>query len=190
MGKITNQNKGAIGEYIVLSRLLLLGYDAAIANFTVNNVNGYDIFCRNNDTGMIKTIQVKTTTEGVFHVGMSHAPFFNSEDKVDMMQGRRFVERKIDSSWIFVDVLGTDLHPDFRFFILSRKQIIDLILASEEWYLTGYQRNRPLSKNGNILIPCSWLEGKGVTASSKHVEFVNPLASAQLEDEWNNIWKD
>ena len=48
MKNISNQNKGAIGEYIVLSRLLLLGHDAAIANFTVNNVNGYDIFCRNN----------------------------------------------------------------------------------------------------------------------------------------------
>ena len=190
MKNISNQNKGAIGEYIVLSRLLLLGHDAAIANFTVNNVNGYDIFCRNNKIGMIRTIQVKTTTGGAFHVGMSHAPFFDKEGKVDMAQGRRFVESKIDSPWIFVDVSGTELQPVFRFFILSRKQIIDLILASEEWYLTGYQRNKHLSKNGNILIPHPWLEGVGVKASSKHIEFVNPLASVQLEDEWDNVWKD
>lgn len=78
---------------------------------------------------------------------------------------------------------------NFAFF-LSRRQVMDLILASEEWYLTGYRRDKPISKNGNILIPLPWLEGAGVKASSKHVEFVNPLASVHLEDEWNNIWKD
>lgn len=119
MKKVTNQNKGAIGEYMVLARLLLLGYDAAIANFTINNVKGYDIFCRNNDTGMIRTIQVKTTTEGAFHVGMSHALFFDDRGRVDMMRGRKLVEDKIDSPWIFVNVAGTEFQPQFRFFSLS-----------------------------------------------------------------------
>ena len=44
MFNLNNQNKAALGEAMVLARLLLLGYDATITNFTVKNSKSFDIF--------------------------------------------------------------------------------------------------------------------------------------------------
>lgn len=189
MFELNNQNKAAIGESLVLAHLLLLGYDAAITNFTVKNSKSFDIFCRE-DKGNIVPIQVKTSSCQSFHIGMTHASFLDKNGKVDMINGRKAVEEKVICPWVFVDISGTPKDPKFRFFILSRKQIIDIICSSEEWYLTGFpNRKKILSLKGTVNIPLPWLEGKGVKANKNHIAWINPLQNEATENEWNNIWK-
>lgn len=60
MANINRNNLGAIGEHQVLSRLLLLGYQAAITNMSVDNMENIDIFCRDSQN-RYAAIQVKTT---------------------------------------------------------------------------------------------------------------------------------
>ena len=43
---INNNALGAVGEHQTLSRLLLLGYQAAITNLSVKNDESADILCR------------------------------------------------------------------------------------------------------------------------------------------------
>ena len=189
MFNLNNQNKAAIGEAMVLARLLLLGYYATITNFTVKNSKSFDIFCRDDNSGKMVPVQVKTSTCQSFHVGMTHAPFFDSNGKVNISNGRKAVEEKVICPWIFVDITGTPKDPEFRFFILSRQQVIDIICSSEEWYLTGFpNRKKSLALNGTINIPLSWLEGEGVKANRNHIEWINPLSKIHMEDNWNNIW--
>lgn len=141
MSKIENNALGAVGEHQALSRLLLFGYQAAITNLSIENAANTDILCRNAD-GRFAAIQVKTTRKDSFLIGISHSKFYDQDGNVDMAKGRKFLETKIVGPWVMVHVGGSEECPTFKFFVLSRTQIIDLIYSNEEWYLTGYNLSK------------------------------------------------
>lgn len=68
MSKIENNALGAVGEHQTLSRLLLMGYQAAITNLSIENATNTDILCRD-DKGRFAAIQVKTTCKNSFLTG-------------------------------------------------------------------------------------------------------------------------
>lgn len=189
MAYINKNNLGAIGEHQVLSRLLLLGYQAAITNMSVDNMENIDVFCRNSEN-CYASIQVKTTAANDINVGISHRKFFDDNGNIDLSAGLKYLESKIVGPWVMVQVSGTPTNPDFKFFVLSRKQVIEIIYDSEKWYLTDFNRKKPLSGNGGIYIPIPWLYGNGVPANANHKEWINPFSGHSFENQWQNLWAD
>lgn len=188
---INRSNKGAIGEHLVTARLLLQGYDVAIANFTVKNSKAFDLFCHNEKTGQSTTIQVKTALNGSFYTGLTHKDFLNNGN-VDMAYAQKQVEKHIQCPWVFVEINETKNYPDIQYFVLSPSQLVRLIVNTEEWYLTGYNNRKiSLSENGTINIPTKWLTGNPILEEAKasHKELPNPLFGYKIKDEWENIWK-
>lgn len=189
MTKIENNALGAVGEHQTLSRLLLLGYQAAITNLSVENAANTDILCRD-DKGRFAAIQVKTTAKDSFFTGIHHREFYDASGNIDMAKGRKFLESKIVGPWVMVQKSGPDNLPSFKFFVLSRSQMIELIYSNEEWYLKGFNRTRLPQSSGSINIYAVWLLGKGIPANSNHIEWVNPLANDIFEDAWHHLWID
>lgn len=182
---------GAIGEHQTLSRLLLLRYSAAITNLSVENAESTDILCRD-FKGRFCAIQVKTTTKDNWITGISHKEFFDDYGQIDLVKGRKFLENKIVGPWVFVHVGGSSVFPEFNFFVLSRSEVIELIFSNEKWYLTGYNRKKPLKGSGPICLYADWFRGKGVQANRNHIEWVNPFNSTdyKFEEAWHNLWID
>lgn len=186
----TTQAKGAIGEMQVAIRLLLLGHDVANTNFTVKNTAYYDLLCIKEGEGQAYPLQVKTTFSNSFRVGMTHGDFIDTNGAFDEVKGRKRAEEKVQCSWAFVECNGTPSNPEFRVFILTRKQVIDLIVASEYWYLTDCGRYLPHVKpSGDVGLISIWLEGKSGKATKLHTTiFPNPLNGVSQQDKWDNIW--
>lgn len=182
---------GAIGEHQTLSRLLLLRYSAAITNLSVENAESTDILCRDSK-GRFCAIQVKTTTKDNWITGISHKEFFDDNGQIDLVKGRKFLENKIVGPWVFVHVGGSSVFPEFNFFVLSRSEVIELIFSNEKWYLTGYNRKKPLKGSGPICLYADWFRGKGVQANRNHIEWVNPFNSTdyKFEEARHNLWID
>ena len=189
MANINKNNLGAIGEHQVLSRLLLLGYQAAITNMSVDNMENIDIFCRDSQN-RYAAIQVKTTLANEINVGIAHRKFFDDNGNIDLIAGLKYLESKIVGPWVMVQVSGAETDPLFKFFIMSRKQVIEMIYDSERWYLTDFNRKNPLNGNGGIYLPIPWLYGNGVTANNNHKEWINPFNGHSFENQWQNLWLD
>lgn len=181
---------GAIGEHQVLSRLLLLGHRAAITNLSVENTESTDILCRD-DKGRLCAIQVKTTAQNNWKTGISHKEFYDANGNIDVTKGREYLERKIIGPWVFVQVDSQREYPTFKFFVLSRSKVIELIYSNEEWYITGFNRDKPL-KPGPICLYVAWFYGHGIAANRNHIEWVNPFSSSEckFEEAWDNLWID
>ncbi len=187
MGTITKINLGAVGEHQVISRLLLMGYHAAILNMAVNNFKNVDIFCEN-DNNQHAAIQVKTTRSNSFNLGITHKEFFDVNGNVDLAKGLKYLEKKIVGPWVFVQLIGTDEDPQFKFFILSREQMIKMTYDSEKWYLTAFEREHQLKETGGIFLSVSWLHGEGMAANTKRPGWLNPFSGIDFEEEWPNLW--
>lgn len=184
------QTKGAIGEMYLTVKLLLLGHDVTNTNFTVKNTAYYDLLCRRNGEGQAYPLQVKTTFSGSFRVGMCHGDFIDENGNFNENKGRQLVSERIQCAWAFVECNGSELNPEFRVFILNRQQVIDLIIASEYWYLTDWGDHEPyVKKTGDVGLLPIWLEGKSGKATTKHKTiFPNPLKGESQENKWDNIW--
>jgi hypothetical protein len=189
MANINKRNLGAVGEFQVLSRLLLLGYQAAITNMTVYNMENIDIFCRNSKN-CFAAIQVKTTKTNSINVGITHSKFLDNNGNTDLAAGLSYLESKIVGPWVMVQVRGSEDNPIFKFFIMSRKQVINMICDSERWYLSDFNRKKPLNGSGGIYLSIPWLYGNGVQANSNHKEWMNPFAGNSFENQWQNLWID
>ncbi len=189
--KLHRQTKGVVGEIYLTMRLLLLGHDVANTNFTVKNTANYDLLCRKNGEGKAYPLQVKTTFSDAWRVGMTHADFITN-GKFDEVKGRKNTEAKVQCSWAFLLVDGNELKPDITIFILTRQQVIDLIVTSEYWYLTDNGRIDPnVSEKGDVGLTKTWIMGDAGKSTGKHNNvYQNPLAGITLVDNWDNIWKD
>lgn len=191
MTKLSTNVLGAIGEHQTLSRLLYLGHNAAITNLSVENTKSTDILCRD-DKGRYCAIQVKTTAEDIWKTGIYHKDFYDDKGQIDLTKGRKFLENNIVGPWVFVQAGGSPVYPTFKFFILSRSEVIDMLYSNEEWYLTGFNRKTPPKGNGIICLYEAWFHGLGIPANRNHIEWVNPFSGPQyqFENAWHNLWID
>ena len=179
MKNLSKQDLGKCGEFEVLSRLTLQGIDACIPNMTKNNFKFVDIFCQNPLNGKPVGVQVKTTTKTSFPAGLTIG---------DIKRGNW--HSKITGPWVFVHVTGTVIEPSFRFFILSRAEMIKMVEVTHDWYINRWNRNKPLSDNGVVCIQLTWLEKKDEKEKANvHPACVIPLAESS-ENKWEKLWED
>ncbi|MCA0154520.1 hypothetical protein [Winogradskyella vincentii] len=148
-----NLNKhliGLTGEYFVAGMMSLKGW---VASLTLKNYPSVDIFGLNPETDKTVNIQVKTTRKHTsFNIGLRH-------------DQRNIIRDKILCPFVFVHI---DKNDHVRYFILSRKEFIDLIEKTDDAYFNK-PRTKPIKPNYPIAIKVTDLQ--------------------IFEDKWDNIWK-
>ena len=176
---------GAIGENEVVSKLMQLGWDAFNANCSLKNYKSIDVVCLKPIDGQWKPdvafVQVKTSVEHNITTGFT----------IGASLEREVLEQNVKGPYVFV-YIDTSNSADWKFhyFILSRKQFIDLLYASNYWYFNDWYREKEISKKSPAGLKVEWLMGGGEDEDSKHKAFHNPLNGVSCEDCWENIWKD
>ena len=205
MEKKTNQSEkarmGAIGENLVVTKLMEQGWDAFNANCTIKNFKTIDIVCIDGNSTDPKSpwkpnialVQVKTSVQSNIPAGFTMAQCLDKE----------YLEKNVMGPYVFVSARKKDENNyDFSYYILSRRMFIELIHAAHKYAIYDYNReikeetiNDPDYINGvKVTAPAGlylrWMEGKSDKANKLHGEFKNPLEGINCKDAWENIWKD
>ena len=201
MGNASQEAKmrlGAIGENNVVLKLMEHGWDAFNANCTIKNYKSVDIVCVNGDKKSIDKpwqpetafIQVKTSFQTNIPAGFT----------IGQCLDKAYLQKNVMGPYVFVHVRQlSDMQFDYRYFIISRENLIELLHQAHVYYVYGYHRDKKegsdvdLRKNGVLLnspagLYVRWLEGKSDVATKKHIAFVNPLNGVTTEGKWENIW--
>ena len=171
------QRLAAIGENMVVVRLLQAGIDAINANYIHTNYARVDILCPT-DTGFIQ-VQVKTSDE--------KNPNFPTGLTIGQAQDRSAIEKAVIGPWVFVHTEGKGQQMSFEFFVLSRKETIDLIYESNRWYVEDYYRTTGIKKTSPVGVKLSWIKGEGEGQTARRKAFISPIRPGTTKDAWNKI---
>lgn len=166
--QIERLNTGLAGEYLVAGIMHQKGW---IASLTLKNYPGVDIFGLNNDSGLEQkaNIQVKTTRDNTFWVGLKHSEISQIKDI-------------ISGPYVFVHLpkegaeskLITTNVADAEFYVLSREQVINLIVSSDNAYQEK-DRDKPLKDDYSIAL--------------LYKRDLLPREN-EFKDRWENLWKE
>ncbi len=174
---------GAIGENNVVSKIMEHGWDAFNANVTIKNYKSIDLMCVKKDKQswkpMVSFVQVKTSTQKNIPIG------FTIEDCLNDT-----LEKNVMGPYVFVYADNSKQPWSFRYFILSRKQFIELARQAHEYYVKGYLREKELNLKAPAGLNLRWLEGLSDEATTRHIAFNNPLQGVSCENKWENIWDE
>jgi hypothetical protein len=147
--KLSKHLIGLTGEYLVAGMMSLKGW---VASLTLKNYPSVDIFGLDPETDQTINIQVKTTKDKKdYQVGLKHSQ-------------RLIIKEKITCPFVFVHI---DKLDNVRYFILSRKELIDLIEFTDDLYY-----NKPRKKALKDYPISIW---------------VKDLLT--FEDNWKSLWK-
>lgn len=114
---------GLTGEYLVAGMMSLKGW---VASLTLKNYPSVDIFGLNPLTNTTINIQVKTTrNQTSYQIGLRH-------------DQRNIILNKILCPYIFVHI---DKLDNVTYYILSKKEIIDLIESTDDLYFNKIRVN-------------------------------------------------
>lgn len=189
--KLTRQMKCAIGEQLVCARLIAHGWPTVNVNSTIDNFKGIDLLCQhglepNNypENERFAGIQVKTSFQGVkssISIGM------NCKQAVDL----EYLNKNITGPWVFVHVKDTE-SLDVDYYILTKKQMIDLVSGLHQWYLYGWER-RPCKEsleNAMAGISINHIQGHKDVSRFSDTCFDNPMIKDSTLNNWDNIWAE
>ena len=169
--KLTNKQKGVIGETAVVLELLKRGFDVININNSYLNYKNADLICMNPNNGKSVMVQVKTGTTQNIHTG------FTSDVKGSIPK----LEEKIIGPWVFV-YMPDDKMSNMEFYILTREEVIELISSSNKWYATEYDRD--LKKKYPVGVYVDWLKGGLTTATKLHPEYKSTLRQTSKGNWW------
>ena len=193
MGKMKKKNNhpgkarlGSIGENLAVAMLMQQGWDAFNANCTIKNYKSIDIVCLNSDLKesdelwwkpKTSLIQVKTSVQTNIPAG------FSIEESLD----KEYLEKMVKGPYIFISAKQKTVGYDFRFFILSRNQFIELLYRAHVFYDQLHNGQEVKSAPSGLSI--SWLEGNPLFSPRVQTDFGNPIKET-CEDKWENIWEE
>lgn len=178
----------AIGENLVVATLMQQGWDAFNANCTIKNYKSIDIVCLNADLKesdelwwkpRTSLVQVKTSVQNNIPAGFSIQEALN----------RDYLQQMVKGPYVFVSAKLIDNNYSFRFFVISRKQFIDLLYKAQNYYVNVLHKGNDIELSAPACISISWLEGETDFSSRNKVPFGNPL-NESCEGIWDNIWED
>ncbi len=179
---------GAIGENLVVAKLMQKGWDAFNANCTIKNYKSIDIVCLNSDLNeneelwwkpKTSLVQVKTSVQTNIPAGFCIEEALNKD----------YLQKMVKGPYVFVSAKPNDSGYTFRYFIISRKQFINLLYLAHQYYVKVQHQGDKIQLSAPACISISWLEGKPDFSTRNHANFGNPLLES-CEDNWNNIWED
>lgn len=173
---------GAIGEEAVIIQLLRHKWDAFNANATLANYKSVDVvglrYLKEKAKPQVTLIQVKSMSE---KSDLNYPTGFSLKEATD----KQLLSDKIVGPYVFVKVKeeGCD------FYIVPRSQIIELIYISNKFYIDKIKEDKK-TLTGPACVRLLWIEGNDRWASSKNMQFGNPIPIGSTKDQWENIWKD
>ena len=179
---------GAIGENLVVAKLMQQGWDAFNANCTIKNYKSIDIVCLNSDLKesnelwwkpKTSLVQVKTSVQNNIPAG------FSIQEALD----KNYLQKMVKGPYVFVSAKLINDNYSFRFFVISRKQFVDLLFEAHNYYVNVLHQDDNIALSAPACISISWLEGKPDFSSRNKVHFGNPITES-CEDIWDNIWED
>jgi Holliday junction resolvase-like predicted endonuclease len=177
---------GAIGENLVVAKLMQQGWDAFNANCTIKNYKSIDIVCLNSELKesdelwwkpKTSLVQVKTSVQTNIPTG------FTIEESLD----KDYLEKMVKGPYVFVFAKQQEGGFNFRYFVLSRRQFIRLLHTSHVFY--DKKHNGQEVKTAPAGLSVSWLEGKPEFSPRVPIDFGNPIKET-CEDQWENIWME
>ncbi|MBO7101733.1 MAG: hypothetical protein J6V98_06910 [Bacteroidales bacterium] len=180
-----NRNRsGIIGETAVLLKLLEQGFDAINLNSGIINYEGADLVCINPLNGKMCQIQVKTCGTNLknplFPTGFTSDKYgtFNKDPR-----------KEIKGPWVFVHTHGSCVE-DYTYYILTKKEVTDLIIESNYWYTNIYNHKKELcDRNYPVCLYLSWITGTDYDENAKdYHSFKSKINRNPIE--WNVIWED
>ena len=180
---------GAIGENQVVSKLLQEGWDAFNANCTIKNYKSIDIVCLNSDLKeseelwwkpKCSLVQVKTSVEKNIPTGFT----------IGQCLDKNILESMVKGPYVFVYAQLVNDEYTFHYYIISRRQFIDLLYESHQWYKYLWNREKDIKDSSPACLSTKWLSGVGEHETDKNEKFINPLQGVSTENCWDNIWKD
>ena len=175
--KLTNKQKGELGEILVSMELINRGLDVVNINTVYRNYKNADLICMNANNGKSVMIQVKTGTTHNILTG------FTSEFDGTIQK----LEESIIGPWVFV-YMPDDKMSNMEFYILTREEVIELISSSNKWYVTEW--NRELKSKPIIGIEVDWLKGESSKASKENAKKQHPEYKSTLhQSSKDNWWK-
>lgn len=163
MSDIRKEFKGNVGLFLVCAEL---SKKNLIAMPTSRNTKGYDVIVLNPKTNKSVGLQVKCTDRKEFPIMSTY--WRDYEQKI---------EEKILSDFVFVDIS----HPEkANYFILSKREVKDVLKSSIEKYLHRYQQKRNLT--------LQQLFEKEIAEKKKRNLWVIGLnAIEEFKDKWETI---
>lgn len=181
---------GAIGENLVVVKLMEQGWDAFNANCSIKNYKSIDIICLNSDAieshekewkPATSLIQVKTSYGNNIPVG------FTLNEACD----KDFLWKMVKGPYVFVYVSKDKItnKNTYRYFILSRSMVVELIYIAHNYYVNVFHKNEKLVMSAPAGFNISWLEGKPEFSPKNKTHFGNPIMKS-CENEWKNIWEE
>ena len=171
--KLTNKQKGELGEILVSMKLMNMGLDVVNINTVYRNYKNADLICMNSNNGKSVMIQVKS--------GTTHNILTGYISEVDGTIPN--LETSVIGPWVFV-YMPDDKMSNMEFYILTREEVIELISSSNKWYATEYYRE--LKKKYPVGIEIEWLKGKSSKATKLHPEYKSTLHQPS-KDNWYKI---
>ena len=148
---------GAIGENMVVAKLMQQGWDAFNANCTIKNYKSIDIVCLNADLKesdelwwkpRTSLVQVKTSVQSNIPTG------FSIKEALD----KDYLQQMVKGPYVFVSAKLNDNNYTFRFFVISRKQFIDLLYKAQNYYVNVLHKGNNIELSAPACISISWLE--------------------------------
>lgn len=175
--KLTNKQKGEIGETLVSMKLINMGWDVVNINTVYRNYKNADLICMNANNGRSVMIQVKAGTTDNILTG------FISELDGSIPN----LETSVIGPWVFV-YMPDDKLSNIEFYILTKEELIKLISSSNKWYVTEW--NRKLTSKPRVGVEVDWLKGESSKASKENAKKQHPEYKSTLhQSSKDNWWK-
>ena len=143
-----------LGETAVLLKLTELGWDAFNLNSENPNYKEVDIACIHPKTHKTVLVQVKTSagSEPSFGTG------FVSDTDGNIL-GKK-LDEEIIGPWVFVHIVFEDGTIKYRFYVLTKNEVKELIEDSNAWYW-GELKHKAKNKQP-VFLPLCWITGEGL----------------------------
>ena len=170
-----------MGETVVVLKLLELGYQAFNLNSEFSNYMDADVMCINPETDKHVMIQVKTSSQKSpnFPVG------FSSTRDGEII-GKKLDER-ITCPWVFVHILEDNGEKRYRYYVLTREEVINLIEDSNRWYWKegGTHSNATKDVQG-VGLTIGWITGINIGKNGGK-QYPRNIKIAEPENAWDKI---
>lgn len=157
---------GLAGEYLVAGMMSMRGW---VASLTLKNYPGVDIFGMRpeNNSNEVVNIQVKTTRDNTFWVGLMHSDMKTIRDHIKGPYVFVHLPKEDECEQSVLDLSSVD------FYILSKSQVIEIIQTTDEAYQKKDRGNRQLKEDYSVAL-----------LLKRDYELLAPF-----KDQWDNLWE-
>ncbi len=173
---------GKMGETAVILKLFELGYEAFNLNREIPNFQNADVMCINPETNKYTMIQVKTSSQEQLNFPTG----FNSDRNGDII-GSKSLDENIVCPWVFVHIQDEYGEKKYKYYVLTREEVIDLIRDSNKWYWKDGGSHSNATKDVQpVGLTIGWITGRNIGKNGGK-QYPRNIKIDEPENAWNKI---